>query len=192
MKYSFLKRIKRFIARYVFRLFFSKSFKFFGKKVFIESPDIIEGEEYISLENNVYIGSMCWLLAYKQDNINPVLQIGIDSTVGRFSHIVVLRSVLIEKNVAIADKVYISDNLHGTNDLNIPIKNQPVDFKGEVVIGEGCWIGENVSIIGAKIGKNSIIAAGSVVSGTIPDYSIVMGNPARVIGNRLKKAKIND
>lgn len=187
MKYSFFKRLKRFISRHMFRLFFAKNFKQFGEKVFIESPDIIEGEEYISLENNVYIGSMCWLLAYKQDNIDPKLHIAAGSMIGRFSHIVALRSIIIEKNVSIADKVYISDNMHGYSNLNMRIKDEPLEFKGEVVIGEDCWIGENATILWANIGKGTIVAAGSVVSGSIPPYSIVMGNPSRIIGNRKNK-----
>ena len=191
MKYSFLKRVRRSLSKVIFRLFFAKYFKFFGRGVFIESPDIIEGEEFIHLSESVYIGSMCWLLALKDGDVEPNLHIGTDSRVGRFSHIVVVRNVIIGKNVAIADKVYISDNLHGTDDLDVPMANQQIVFKGDVIIGDDCWIGENVTIVGAQIGKGSIVSAGSVVSGIIPDYSIVMGNPARIVGNRLKKAKNN-
>ena len=191
MKYSYLKRIKRILSKILFRVFFSSNFKCFGRKVFIESPDIIEGEEFMYLSENVYIGSMCWLLALKENDITPNIYIGKNSRVGRFSHVVAVRNVTIGDNVAIADKVYISDNLHGTDDLDVPMANQPIIFKDDVIIGDDCWIGENVTIIGAKIGKGSIISAGSVVSGNIPDYSIVMGNPARVISNRLKKANKN-
>ncbi|MEQ3081946.1 hypothetical protein AAAZ65_15260 [Bacteroides cellulosilyticus] len=53
-----------------------------------------------------------------------------------------------------ADRVYISDNLHGYEDMSIPIKNQPIIQLGEVVIGEGSWLGENVCVLGAKIGKH--------------------------------------
>lgn len=181
MKYSSLKRIKRFLYRHLFRLFFAKSFKKFGKKVFIESPDIIEGEKYISLEDNVSISSMCWLLAHKQDNIVPNLYISKGTTIGRFSHIVALRSVVIEKNVLIADKVYISDNIHTYTDLSTPIKSQPIEFKGNVIIGENSWIGENVSILGVKIGKHCIVGANSFVNKDIPDYSVVAGSPAIII-----------
>lgn len=181
MKYSSLKRVKRFLSRHLFRLFFAKSFKYFGKKVFIESPDIIEGEEYISLEDNVYIGSMCWLLAYKQDKVTPNIHISEGTTIGRFCHIVSLKNITIEKNVLIADKVYISDNIHGYSDLRTPIKNQPIEFKGEVVIGENSWIGENVSILGVKIGKHCVVATNSVVTKDIPDYTVVGGVPAKIL-----------
>lgn len=48
-------------------------------------------------------------------------------------------------------------------------------------IGEGTWLGENVCVIGAKIGKHCVIGANSVVTKDIPDYSIAVGAPARII-----------
>jgi len=54
-----------------------------------------------------------------------------------------------------------------------------------VIINDDVWIGANCNILsGANIGKGSIISAGSVVSGEIPEFSIAVGNPARVIGKR--------
>ena len=63
----------------------------------------------------------------------------------------------------------------------MPIKDQTIEFKGEVIIGENSWIGENVSIVGAKIGKHCVIGANSFVNKDIPDYSIAVGTPAKVI-----------
>lgn len=55
----------------------------------------------------------------------------------------------------------------------------------EIKIGSGCWVGANVTLLGnVKVGKGCIIGAGSLVNKDIPDYSIVVGNPARVIGTR--------
>ena len=181
LKYSFFNRIYRYLYRHSFSLLFAKSFKFYGKNISIVSPDIIEGEEYIHLDDNVSIGSMCWLLAYKQDEKLPSLNIYQNATIGRFSHIVALKKVTIEKNVLIADKVYISDNIHSYTNINLPIKDQTIEFKGEVIIGENSWIGENVSIVGAKIGKHCVIGANSFVNKDIPDYSIAVGTPAKVI-----------
>jgi len=189
MKYSLYKRLKRFILRQAFKLFFANGFKSFGKGVFIQSPDILEGGEFISLENDVNIGSQCWLLAYKQDNIEPNLYIAKGTTIGRFAHIVALRKVSIEKNVLISDKVYISDNIHSYEDIAKPIKNQPIKFKAEVIIGENSWIGENVSIIGASIGKHCIVGSNSVVTKDIMDFSVVVGVPARYIKRYDEKSK---
>ena len=50
-----------------------------------------------------------------------------------------------------------------------------------VSIGDGSWIGENVCILGANIGKHSVIGANSVVLQDIPDYCVAVGSPARVV-----------
>ena len=55
----------------------------------------------------------------------------------------------------------------------------------EVKIGENCWIGGNVIIVpGTEIGEGCIVGAGAVVSGVIEKYSIVVGNPCKVVGYR--------
>ena len=90
-------------------------------------------------------------------------------------------NITIEKDVLTADKVYISDNAHSYEDVNLPIWQQPIKQLKSVVIGEGSWIGENVCIIGASVGKHCVIGANAVVTKDIPDYSIAVGIPARVI-----------
>ncbi|KXJ55467.1 MAG: acetyltransferase [Neptuniibacter sp. Phe_28] len=182
-KHSFYKRCVNFLNRQIFRLLFARSFQFFGRKVSLVKPDIIFGEEYISLGDNVKIGSMCWLLALhdEREQGRPILKIDRNTTIGRFAHIVSVRSVVIEQNVLIADKVYISDNSHVFESVDIPIINQGVSFKDDTLIRQGAWIGENVSIIGAIIGRNSVVAANSVVLSDVPDYSVVAGAPAKVI-----------
>ena len=81
----------------------------------------------------------------------------------------------------ISDKVYISDNLHDYKDISIPIKAQEILEKSPVVIGENSWLGENVCVIGASVGRHCVIGANSVVINNIPDYSIAVGSPAKVI-----------
>ena len=53
--------------------------------------------------------------------------------------------------------------------------------KHDVEIGEGSWLGENVCVLGAIIGRHCVIGANSVVTKDIPDYSIAVGAPAKVI-----------
>ena len=102
-------------------------------------------------------------------------------TIGHFNHIYATRSIILHKNVLTADKVYISDNMHGYENVELPILRQPIVQKHIVEIGEGSWIGENVCVIGAKIGKHCIIGANSVVSKDIPDYCVAVGSPAKVV-----------
>ena len=53
--------------------------------------------------------------------------------------------------------------------------------KKPVIIGEGSWIGENVCIIGASVGKHCVIGANAVVTKDIPDYCVAVGTPAKII-----------
>lgn len=181
IKFSNYNRVKRYIKRRVFAFLYGGAFKEFGKKVSIVDPDIIEGEEFISLEDGVSFNSGVWMSALKTHKNNPSIMIKEGTTIGRFAHIIAIDEIVIENNVLIADKVYISDNIHSFNKIDTPIIHQEIEFKGQVSIGENSWIGENVSIIGAKIGKHCVIGANSVVNRSIPNHSVAVGIPAKVI-----------
>lgn len=87
-----------------------------------------------------------------------------------------------------AGYVHITDHSHGYEDINTPISNQPLVSKGTVIIEDDCWLGFGCEILsGGHIGKHSIVAAKAVVTKDIPPYSIVAGNPARIIKNTIQR-----
>jgi virginiamycin A acetyltransferase len=90
----------------------------------------------------------------------------------------------INKNVIIGSNVDIlsGKHQHSTESIDIPIRYQEGEFK-KIKIGEDTWIG-NHSVIMDDIGKDCIVGAGSVVANAISDYSVVAGNPAKVIKKR--------
>ena len=122
-----------------------------------------------------------WLYCTGVDGVRASLKLGEGCVLGYNNHIAAVRSVVIGNHVLTANNVYISDNVHAYEDISRPILHQPVQFKSEVSIGDGCWIGENACIIGARIGKNSVIGANAVVTQDIPEYSVAVGVPAVVI-----------
>ena len=81
-----------------------------------------------------------------------------------------------------AGYVHVTDHSHGYEDINMPISKQPLISKGPVIIEDECWLGFCCEILsGVHIGRHSIIAARAVVTKDVPPYSIVAGNPARIV-----------
>ena len=158
------------IFKYFFYLFFCYSyykllFNKIGWKTTIVNPLKIQGASNIVLGSMVFIQYKTWLAALPLTKEKIVkLEIGDNSIIGNFNHIFATKSIVIGKGVLTADKVYIADNTHNYHDINSPILNQSIKQLNEVVIGDGSWIGENVCIIGAKIGKQCVIGANSVVN----------------------------
>lgn len=142
----------------------------------------IEGKQNISIEKGVIIQQMTWLAAVPLTGaVKCHLRIGESSIIGNFNHIYATGEINIGKKVLTADKVYISDNRHGYEDIYTPILAQPIKQLPLVNIGDGTWLGENVCVLGANIGRNCVIGANSVVTKDIPDYCVAVGSPARVI-----------
>ncbi len=161
--------------------FYKFQFKFIGRRSRIKQPLKIQGKRHIHIGNHVLIQHKTWLAAYAIDKKECLLQIGNNTVIGNFNHIYATRQIVIGDAVLTADKVYISDNVHSYENVNEPILNQKIKQLKRVVIGNGAWIGENVCIIGASVGKNSVIGANSVVTKDIPDYSVAVGSPAYII-----------
>lgn len=175
-------RIKDAIYVRTFKLIFKSRFKKFGFKSSIFYPLSIDGIRNISIGNNVVVQYKTWLAAVPLTGASSCnLIIGDGTCLGHFNHIYATHSIIIGQNVLTADKVYISDNLHNYDDISIPIIKQPIKQVSSVVIGNGSWLGENVCVIGAKIGENCVIGANSVVTKDIPDYSVAVGVPAKII-----------
>ena len=113
---------------------------------------------------------------------------GNDVQINDFVHIAAAEHVEIGNNVLIAGKVFISDICHGnysdSEKISDPYehpKDRPLSAKS-VVIHDDVWIGEHVSILpDVEIGKGCIIGANSVVTKSIPEYCMAVGNPAKII-----------
>ena len=93
-------------------------------------------------------------------------------------------------DVMTGPEIIILSGGHNFDDLNKPMTHQGSTPRRPVTIGNDVWIGTRAIILpGVKIGNHSIVAAGSVVTKDVPDWTIVGGNPAKVIRDRrLKKA----
>jgi acetyltransferase-like isoleucine patch superfamily enzyme len=108
------------------------------------------------------------------------IKIGKDCLVGEFCIIRGPGGVEIEDGVYLSPMVHIYSSNHLFDDTTLPFTEQGVTTRG-VVVERECWIGAMTVILdGVRIGRNSVIAAGSVVTSDIPPYSLAAGVPARV------------
>ena len=113
----------------------------------------------------------------------PAIRIGSHVAVRPYVTISAAESITIEDNVVISAFTTVIDSDHTyanglPNVMHNPLVSSPVR------VGEGTWIGERVAVLrGSDIGRCCMIGANSVVRGEIPDYSIAVGAPARVVGS---------
>jgi len=100
-------------------------------------------------------------------------------------------SILIEDDVLIGSGVHIYVENHRFDNPSLPIIDQGHAQALKVVLKKGCWIGANVIILpGVTVGENAVIGAGSIVTKSIPDLAVAVGNPARVIKSIKKRNEI--
>lgn len=164
----------------------ARRFASFGKNSAIAFPaTVIFGEAHIRIGSQVLIGPRLTLTAglspgHRLES-DSVISIGDRCLIGEGSGIVAVSSISIGDDVFTGHNVYITDCNHGYEDVTIPPGLQ-IGQPRPVSIGQGAWLGHGSIVLpGARIGRNSVIGAGSVVTGTIPDFAVAVGNPARVI-----------
>lgn len=145
----------------------------------------IFNEQYIRIGSRTIVGpyvSISVGMAPGQQMVSdPVVSIGDRTMIGRGSHIVGHFSIEIGDDIQTGPYVYVTDQNHSYEDPEVPVGRQwPTDKA--VSIGSGSWLGTGVVVLpGARIGRNAVIGAGSVVLGEVPDHAVAVGSPARVV-----------
>ena len=163
-----------------------RGFAGFGPGSIIAFPTgALYGEAWIEIGSGTLIGEQVSLSAGMLPGQDlgelPVLRIGNRCVIGRGSHLVAHCSLVIGDDVYTGPNVYITDQNHGYADPDMPIGRQ-WPHNTAVSIGAGSWLGAGVIVLpGACIGRNVVVAAGSVVRGPVPDRCVVAGVPARVV-----------
>ncbi len=148
-------------------------------------PGVVYNEHLIRIGSHTLIGPQVVLtagMAPGQEMVtNPVVAIGDRTLIGRGSQIIGHFSIDIGDDIQTGPDVYITDQNHSYQDPDVPIGRQwPTE--APVSIGSGSWLGTGVIVLpGSAIGRNVVIGAGSVVTGPIPDHTVAVGSPARVV-----------
>lgn len=159
-----------------------------GKNTHIGRNNYFENLGNVCIGNNFCAGDGLWLGTYpKWGDIEyrPKIIIGDNVGCSRYCHIGAIGSIEIKDNVLFGSNVLINDHSHGKSEVcDVPRKDMPLVSKGGILIGKNVWVGDNVCILaGVTIGDNCIIGANSVVTKSIPENCVAVGNPAKVVKN---------
>jgi acetyltransferase-like isoleucine patch superfamily enzyme len=127
--------------------------------------------QYCVVLPNAVIGENC--------NICAHTLIENDVIIG--NNVTIKSGVYIWDGIRVEDNVFIGPNATFTND-KLPRSKEYPDFFSVTIIKDGASIGANATILpGITIGRRAMIGAGAVVLASVPDYAVVVGNPARII-----------
>lgn len=156
-----------------------------GKGCRITNPQKIEVGNNVIIDDNVEL----LVTTVNEKHNHPLLILGDFVHLSKFNCIGCSGKVVLESHVRLAPYVHITDRNHCYDDILSPIWKQPISVK-DVYIGSETGIGFGAQIMpGVHIGKHCVIAAGSIVTKNVPDYSVVGGNPAKIIKQNNIKTK---
>ena len=160
---------------------------FLGDRVFIGEYSYLDPKSIrtkLILGNDVYISRLCRLSSGSSEDYIGEVSIADSVHVGQNCFIDGGGKVRIGKETLLGPNVAILSMDHQFDNPEVPIRFQGAVAK-PIILDEDVWIAANVVILGGvTIGKGSVVAAGSVVTKDIPPYSIAVGTPAKVVGQR--------
>lgn len=141
----------------------------------------------IKIGDSVIIAKDVWLNIIPEctDDVNILIED--NCRIAAWSWISAKNQIHLERDVVVGPSVLIMDHGHSYENPNVPIAKQPPMQGGRIRIEQGCRIGKGAAIVCSSshlvLGKHCIIAPNAVVVRSQPSYSIVSGNPARIIGS---------
>ena len=153
-------------------------FKKFEFPSYLEKPIYISGAPRIEIGRKVRIFPLARIECVQNKGC---LIIEDNVTIGPSINITSAKKIVICKGTTISSNVFITDMDHKYQAIGIPIMEQGNKLN-TTIIGDNCFIGTgSVLLAGTKLGKQCIIGANSVVRGEFSDYSVICGNPAKVV-----------
>lgn len=155
-----------------------------GNRVAIDDYVLLDasgmGIEKLTIGDDVIISRNCVIQAK-----TGTVKIGRKADIGCNTVITSSNGIYIGNNVLIAANCYLGGGRYITDRLDIPMMEQGIFSQGKTIIEDDVWLGAGaIALDGVRIGKGCIVGAGAVVTKDLPDYSVAVGVPAKVIKTR--------
>jgi len=139
----------------------------------------------IALGNSIYIGKDAWLNVTDLRRNKVVLVIEDNCLIGHRCEISGKNYIHLEHHVLVSSSVLIMDHSHAYEDVTKPVSLQGTTEGGRIRIGQGSFIGHGAAIVCTRgelvLGHHSVVAANALVTNSCPPYSVIIGNPGKVI-----------
>lgn len=161
------------------------------RKIYRRANRLYAVRANVDLDDDVHIGPGTVLWAPTRLHVGTNVYIGkhctieVDGSIGQYS--------LIANNVGIVGR-----RDHDMKQVGVPVRNarwvgdeDAADLRVSATIGKDVWIGYGAIVLApVHVGRGAVIAAGAVVVHDVPPYSIVAGNPAKIMGHRFQGADL--
>ena len=177
----------------LYTLYKAKDLGAFGRGSSIAPFCVFQGAQRIRLGAGTHLRAGCHLQAVDHyegagrkgegaTGAPPALIIGDGVLIGRYCHFTAVNRIEIGRNVLFGERIVVADHDHGFQDPDKPPRIQPLSAGSPVIIGDDCWIGDGAAILaGTTLGQHVVVGANAVVTGDVPDFTVVAGNPARAV-----------
>jgi acetyltransferase-like isoleucine patch superfamily enzyme len=140
----------------------------------------------ICLGDDVYLAPGVWLdVTSGSAGPEPKIVIGSGCSIGRRCTMLARNQIVLEVDVLLGPSVLIMDHDHEASSLENPVHAPSAVSGGRILIERNCWLGIGAVIAcGARdltIGRNSVVGANAVVGQSFPPFSVIAGNPAKLV-----------
>jgi acetyltransferase-like isoleucine patch superfamily enzyme len=156
---------------------------FLGQRVMIGEGCFIDAHSSsgrIELKDDVWLSRDCYLIAWRGAEIMVEPSAYIGHRCLFYGH----GGIHVGRDVLLANDVQLICGNHTFARRDLPIRAQPTEER-PIVIGDDVWLGASAIVLGGvTVGKGSVVAAGAVVTRSLPPYSIARGVPAEMVGTR--------
>jgi len=155
---------------------------FFGQRVMVGERCFLDAntpQGRIELQDDVWLSRESYIVAGDSEVV-----VGPTTYVGHRCLMYGHAGIQIGRDVLLANDVQLICGNHTFSRRDVPIRAQPPEGK-PIVVEDDVWLGASVIVLGGvTVGRGSVVGAGSVVTRSLPPYSIARGVPAKVVGVR--------